>query len=281
MQEWQAKAGAIIPGTQARAQALRKPRFAKAQAATETIAVFGISLLIVLAFMSVGLNMISDTARLQSENDAYNSAHDLAVASDDVYAQGEGAFKEVTIRLPQAVVFNANSTFIGKPDSQSTNLSLQPKTIMVNYSTGQAEAATAEPVSGSFPSASGIYEMRVISRGNYVSINPAVVELSQNSVYVSMSENETRLFTLSFFPVSHGQVNVTINSVWSFADVNCTISPAQFTAATNGTSATISINASSNSSGFYSSTFLVNATAYPDGVSELTLVPVSVDVQAR
>jgi len=152
---------------------------------------------------------------------------------------------------------------------------------MVNYSTGQAEAATAEPVSGSFPSASGIYEMRVISRGNYVSINPAVVELSQNSVYVSMSENETRLFTLSFFPVSHDQVNVTIGSVWSFTDVNCTVSPTQFTAATNGTSATISLNASVNSSGFYSSTLLVNATAYPSGVSELALVPVSVDVQAR
>ena len=292
MQEWQAKAWAGIPGT--RAQAPHNPRFVKAQgnamlkgsrtkaqAATETIVVFGISLLIVMAFMSVGLNMISDSARLQSENDAYNSAHDLAVAADEVYAQGEGAFKTVTIRLPQQVVFNANSTFIGKPDSQSTNTSLQPKTIMVNYTTAQAEATTAEPVSGSFPSSSGIYEMRVISRGNYVSINPAVVELSQNSIDVSMSENETRLFTLSFFAVSHDQANVTISSVWSFTDVNCTVSPSQFTAATNGTSAVITLNASVNSSGFYSSTLLVNATAYPSGVSELTLVPLSVDVQAR
>ena len=251
----------------------------RGQASVETITVFGISLLIVLAFMVTGLNMISDSARLQQENYAYQAAHDLSAGADEVFAQGDGAIKVVSIQLPQSTVFNSNYTYIGKPDSLSSNASVLSTTIAINYTAGAATATAQEPISGSFPSSQGIYKMKVMSHGNYVTIYPGLVEMSQYSVYQSMAQNETRQFTLYFYKISAEQVNVTISSAWSFSDVNFTISPVQFQADSGGTAATASINASSTAAGFYSSTLQVNATAYPSNISELVLLPVSVDVQ--
>ncbi|MFA6489278.1 MAG: hypothetical protein WCT52_01205 [Candidatus Micrarchaeia archaeon] len=250
----------------------------RAQASVETITVFGISMLIVLAFMVSGLNMMSDSSRLQQENDAYNSAHDLATAADEVYSQGEGASKTVLIKLPASTVFDTNLTYIGKPENQSSNASAESRIVMINYGTGETNALANEPISGSFPSARGNYRMKVVSRGNYVAIYPSLVEISQYSVHASMAQNETRQYELDFYRISGEQVNVTITSGWAFSDVNCTVSSSAFSPEPGGTTITVSISASSTASGFYSSTLHVNATA-TSGATETILLPVNVDVQ--
>lgn len=251
----------------------------RAQASVETIMVFGVSMLIVLAFMATGLSMMSDSARLQQENDAYNAAHDLTAAADEVFSQGEGAIKTVTIRLPASTVFNANITYIGKPENQSSNASVESRLVMINYTTGTANSLAQEPITGSFPLSRGIYKMKVLSRGNYVSIYPSLVEISQYSVYASMAQNESRQYDLIFYRIFSEEVNVTVGSAWSFSAVNLTVSPAQLSPTAGGTTVTVSINSSSAASGFYGSTLQVNATAYPSGISEIVQLPVAVDVQ--
>jgi len=111
MQEWQAKAGASSGHAGARASLVQSPlcgsagqRYAQeppheGAGCDRDNRRFGISLLIVLAFMSVGLNMISDTARLQSENDAYTRRTTLQW-HPTTDAQAYGDFKEVTYALP-------------------------------------------------------------------------------------------------------------------------------------------------------------------------------------
>jgi|GEM_PF-1035141 len=252
----------------------------RGQASTEAIAVFGISMLVVLSFMAIGLNMLGDSARMQQENDAYRSAHDLVAAADEVFSQGEGASKSVLIKLPLSTVFNANSTYIGKPASFANNASVESKTVMIKYDAGEQSALAQEPLSGSFPSSHGMYRMKAVSQGNYVLIYPMLVELSQNSIYASMAQSENRVISVVVRRITSETVNVSLGEVRATSGVTYNVTTAPFAGQDNNMTITMKVVSGANASGFYSSNLLINATASPSNTSELILLPVGVDVQA-
>jgi hypothetical protein len=251
---------------------------AYAQASTEAIMALGISLIIILAFVSVGFNLLSEHAREQQGSEAYQSVHDLAFAADEVYLQGEGAMKLVRIKLPSSTILDSNATYIGKPAYLQNNSSSASNMIAINYTWGEAFAVTQEKVVGAFPPLPGIHTMRVSSKGGSVLIYPALVGLSANSIYASLGANKSRIFELRLYKTYPENISISISKVWAISGINVTISNTSFSLNESPASAYVNFSAGSLPAGIYSSSLIISATAAASNLSETISLPFSVEI---
>ena len=151
---------------------------------------------------------------------------------------------------------------------------------MINYGTGEKSAVSQESVSGAFPPLPGIYRMRVVSQGNYVSIYPAVLDMSKASISVNMGQNDSRQVLLGFSKSSREAVNVTIASNWGITDIGFSLNQSTFTVGDLGASAALSFVGGTNATGIYASSLTINATGVETGTTEMILFPIVVAVQA-
>ena len=248
------------------------------QASVELPIILGISLIVVLMIAILSSDTISDTARQQSISEARDSVRSLAEAADSVYSQGEGASRTVTVRLPPTTVFGANSTYIGKPAGAPS--SALARLVNINAENSDIQAISSVPLTGAFPSSAGIYRMKVVSRGDYVSIKPALIELDRNSISISMANDETRLVVLKAYRLSIEPASASVAADWGFSGISLSVSPSSFALSDSGTIITINATATAASAGIYRSQLVVNATGTQSGITEAITIPISVSVQA-
>lgn len=252
---------------------------AHGQASVELPIILGISLIIILMIAILSSDTLSDTARQQSTSEARTSVRSLAEAADSVYSQGEGASRTVTVRLPPTTVFGENATYIGKPAAAPASALAR----LVNIKVGDSDiqAISAVPLTGAFPTSAGIYRMKVVSRGDYVSINQALLELDRNSISISMANDETRLVALKAYRLSIEPASAFVSADWGFSGISLSVSPSSFALSADGAAITINATATAAAAGIYRSQLVVNATGTQSGTTETITIPISVSVQVN
>lgn len=246
------------------------------QAATETIIILGVALVVVLMFIVLSTDMLKDARVQQNYDDASTSVQTLAEAADSVYAQGEGATRKVMTTLPGDTIFGDNYTYIGRPPRSP----LASQTgININMNGTDVHATAGVSLVGQFPSAAGKYPMRVTSRGAYVEIYPFLVDVDKHSITITMAQDETRSSRVVVTRVSSEVVEVEPVQNWGFEDVTVSFDPsAAFNASEQGSTITVSVSANGTSSGVYNSQLTLIAIGLDSGTTDTINIPLSVNV---
>ncbi len=246
------------------------------QAATETIIILGVSLVVVLMFIVLSTDMLKDARVQQNYDDAGTSVKTLAEAADSVYAQGDGASRKVMITLPGDTVFGDNYTYIGRPPREPT---ASQTGININVNGMDVHATASISLVGQFPSTFGKYPMRVTSRGAYVEIYPYLVDVDKRSIPITMARDETRSTQITITKVSGEVVEVEPVQNWGFEDVTVSLDPSTaFNSSEQGSTIAISVTANGTASGVYNSQLTLIATGLDSGTTETINVPLSVNV---
>jgi len=245
----------------------------KAQVSAEFIIIVAILAILVVAALSLSVGRISDMAKRQTADDAHYSVQSLADAADFVYWQGEGATRIVTIRLPSDT--DLAGAYIGGPPGSSEDLR---GTLMISVNGNNYTAQSAADLNGSFPNSTGMHNMKVVSRGTYVSITPQLFDLGSYAIFVSMGQNQTRSKSFMAYSTTGFDVPVNISYNWDYGGIaNISIAPLIFNATTGGTNISINVTSGNTAGGPYTSQISFTA----GGASEDRInVPVSIDVQA-
>jgi len=251
---------------------------AKAQASVELISILGISLIVILVFSVLSSDFLSDIGVNRNYADAQDAVQKLANAADSVYAQGEGASTVVLVKLPGNSNLSSTASYIGKPSNAASGVA--SKQINLRLGGTDVIAVAKETVTGSFPSVSGTYYMRVVSKGSYVAVGVHYLDADKSSIYQSMAPSEARSETVNFKAVGNESVTVRITPDWGYnSSVVLAISTTSFSVSAGGSqAATVTITAGASSGGLYNSALSVNATA-ANGVSEIFTIPITADVQ--
>jgi uncharacterized protein (UPF0333 family) len=171
---------------------MRKKR---AQMSAEFLYILGISLLVLLIFITVSQNQGSDINRAKTESEAKHAIADIAGAAKEVYAQGLGAKKKVYVTIPSGV--EANKTMIANNTIRLHALG-EDYVGMENFD-----------MHGTLPVSEGGQWVWVVSEGNKVRIGNAMVALSRQSIYVAMKPDENATKELQVQNVWGGPINVT------------------------------------------------------------------------
>ena len=247
----------------------------RGQASAELISIMGISLLVVLIFSLLAAQAFTGIGLQQNYNEAYESVQALASAADAVHAQGEGATKIVTIKIPPNAVFGSSQTYIGRPSGSPDSVS--SKEIAIRLDNNSVFSTSSVRLSGLLPSAPGQYRMKVTARAGYVSIYPHLIELDRNSLSIIMAQGESRTAIIKVNSAGSSPVPVNTNSSWSFPGINVSVSPFLLNASVSGSPLTLVFNSSPDASGFHNFQLLLNATA-SGGTEEVVSLPISVNV---
>ena len=260
---------------------------ARAQASTEFIIIMGISFIVLLVLFTMTLNYFYSVRAQRDYGDAQSAVQTLAAEADNVYLQGTGAEKIVPITLPGSTVFSPNTTFIGRP---LNSLSGKSNTISIDLNGTVLTATTAATVVGSFPTQSGVQQMKITSHGDFVSIGAHLVSANPDSVFQSMgkssSASSTVTFSVEMVSTTNESVNVTLSSPMEgslYPNANVSISPSSFTSFGLGdVPVSLAFTTGSGAVGIYTS--VLNVTAVKQSVDgtmvarETFTVPITLEV---
>ena len=251
----------------------------KAQASMELISILGISLIVILVFSVLSSDFLTGIAVNRNYADAQSAVQKLANAADTVYAQGEGASEIVQVKIPSNANMSSAVSYIGKPPGAPAGATSNVISIRVGGS--DVLAITRETVAGSLPLAPGTYNMKVVSRGNYVAIGTHYLDADKNSVYQSMAPGETRSETITFTATGNETVGFNVTYSWSYPNVGISLN-ASYYSVPPGASRQINVTFTPNSAaaGLYNSQLNINATA-GNGVTEAFSIPIAADVQSH
>lgn len=236
----------------------------KGQASVEFLVLLAIAVFVLLVAVIISREQISGVTMLKEQSDARNALLELSSAAKEVYAQGEGAKKQVYVVLPTS--YDAQASSIG-----NTSMRLNVRDTD-HVSTHDFE------VRGSFPQSSGAHWVWVISEGNQVRIGSAMLSLSKNSIYLIMASNSSAQTSFSVTNIWDNAINVSSSSQWTIGDVNMTVTPSgDFSLNPDeGQPIDLTFTASEDAVGFYNGKLSFTAT---DGAANETVkLPMTVEV---
>ncbi len=267
-----------------KAQAVARPcklgaGFMPGQASMELIIVLGMSLIILLVFVTLSSNLLTTMGVQKNFNDAYGSVQRLAYAADSVYSQGDGAWMAVSVTIPPNTNMSSSATYVGKPSNAAASI---PSTL-ISMRIGGSDifAGTKEIVAGSFPASPGTYQMRVVSKGSYVAIGTYFFDVDKQAIYKSMAQNEWRAENVTFIGVSNESVSIAYTYNFNYANVGITVSPASPLTVSPGATQSIALNftPNGNAAGIYNGQLIIVGTSGTSGVVETFSIPITIDVQ--
>src|SRR3989338_5367793 len=172
----------------------------KAQASTEFLLVMGMSLLVLAIVFVLSNDQSSAINSKKSELQAVSAASDLANAARQVYAQGKGARRTVSIKLPPS--YNQSASRVA------------PYTIVVNAGGTDYVESTSFILSGTLPGTSGVSALLVENAGTSVVIGSPIASLNESAIagIVASGLNYSRELIIS--SLTNGPSTVTISTTW-------------------------------------------------------------------
>jgi hypothetical protein len=237
----------------------------RAQSSLEYLVVLAVALLALLVFMSISQSESVNISTTKADTEAKNAAADLGAAAEEVYSQGSGARKRVSVKLPNTYeYFNS-----GVGDGY----------IRINADGSDYVKALDFELFGSLPQTSGYHEVWVESSGNRVKVGNALFTTDRAVVNAIIAKNDSRVELIKITNLWTSDINVNVSSDWSHTDLSMGISDTSFVI-NRADSYTISLSFSSNdiAEGFYSTTLNISA---DDGAgsAEYLLMPITVEVE--
>lgn len=249
----------------------------RAQAATETLILLAIGLLIlgtIIYYTSDKITFVSNAKRM---SEARATVEDLTRAANEVYSEGVGSRKEVFIRIPEGVDYS--ESFIGKPAGAAADVpskSIRIRLFMNDNVSDTPPATTEYEVRGSFPNEAGGHWVTVVAREGYVQIGQYNIVVSP--VGLSAFMRPDNITTKSFEVTNEGTQNmdVIVTENWNYSDVTISTNESAFIL-TPGASKTVGVTFDSSGSSLdaYSGLVEVNGTIGSDtDIIEVSLLAI-------
>ena len=251
------RAQTSIEGTTFPARRLR------AQTSIEFLLILAVALLALLSFMVLTQSETAGVSDKKIQKDATNAVNDLTSAAQDVYAQGAGAKKQITIFVPYG--YEWNESYV---DSQSVKMRVAGSDYVGNV---------GFDLYGSLPTLPGRHTLWVVSEGEKVRIGTAMVSADVDSINAVMGSNDTRSWKFTLFNTWNNDIDVAISREWDNPNVIMSLSEENIRI-NNGATHSIIITFTSEAGSVGFSSGALNVTADDGAVSESIKIPVSVEV---
>jgi len=183
----------------------------RAQSSVEFIVLLAIATFVLTAAVMISQAQVGDINKLKEQSDAKNAILDISAAAKDVYAQGEGAKKQVYIHIPSS--YDPSASYVYN------------NTIRLNARGTDYVAVENFQVHGSLPGTNGGHWIWVISEGNRVRIGTAMLATSKNSIYLIMEKFSNK--TESFYVQSTWDDDITVTTTlqWANPEVALSMNP--------------------------------------------------------
>jgi hypothetical protein len=130
-----------------------------AQAATEFLVIFAVTMVIVSAMIVLNYGLLSNTGERFKATKIQDALNDVARAAQLVYQEGNGAMTKVYIHIPVSI----EATGVV---NQTISISVMVSGLNVTF-----YRALGFNVSGTIPVQEGYYWINLTSRGTYVQVN--------------------------------------------------------------------------------------------------------------
>ncbi|MBU0532418.1 hypothetical protein KKB44_02900 [Candidatus Micrarchaeota archaeon] len=237
----------------------------RAQTSIEFLLVLALAVFILTTVIIIALQQVGGISELKEQHDATNSILDISAAAKEVYAQGEGARKQVYIILPSSY--------------EPENSYIENRTIRLKVRGSDYVTVEYFEVHGSFPGTSGAHWVWVISEGNKVRIGNAMLSLSKNSIYVIMNRNETTNASFYVKSLWNSSINVEHAEIWTSDKVDMDISPGSGFVLGPSDKQTIdlSFSASPTAVGYYNGEMRFTASDAENN-TETVRVPITIEI---
>jgi hypothetical protein len=238
-----------------------------AQASIEFLIILAISLVVITAIALTAQQQITVVQQQQGVADTQNALLDISSAAKEVYAEGAGSMEQVYVQLPSD--YSPNSSYISND--------------LIVMSAGGSNYADMEDFNmhGSLPTTPGGSWVWVVSEGSQVRIGSALMQISPDTLFLSMNANDQANASFTLANVWGSAINVTTLTSWSPSDVTLAGVPPSFSLGQNAANqTTLTFTADSNAAGFYSGQIYFNATDGNGSTDSLTL-PITVDVVSQ
>jgi len=228
----------------------------RGQNAVEIIVIMSVVLLVLFFIYEISQQRLTESQNQYRVSQAHLSVGALASAAREVYSEGAGAKRVVTVTIPEGN--DASRTGVMNESVINIGLFIGSGTSDVN------ELADFRIVEGAnFPKVPGTYQVSVTAYNGYVMIGDASYTLSPGTIALEMLSSDTETRTLNVTSFMSSSLNVTLTMGWSnpntTADLNGS-SALTFTLPA-GASASANVNfASTNASlGTYLGNIYANA----------------------
>ena len=238
----------------------------KGQTSFELVLIAAVALIVLLTFYFLMQGQIADLNKTKTGNEAKDALSDISSAAKEVYSQGVGAKKKVFITIPPGV------------DSISTEIT--GKNIRLNADENDYVQTEEFDMHGTLPTNPGKYLIWVVSEGNKVRIGYGMVELSRNTLLVTMEPDDKVAKGFAISNIWANQINVSLASTWSDNSTSFALDKnnAEQAAGTNGTF-TAYFTTNDRAVGIYTTEIEITASD-SSGNSEVVKLPVILQVLA-
>ena len=235
----------------------------KLQTSVEFLIILAVALLALFAFMLLTQSETVVVTKTKIKIQAEDAVNQLAGAAQDVYSQGAGARKKITVTIPAGYVWN--ESYI-KDDAIKMRVAESDYVAIKDFS-----------MYGNLPLAPGRHSLWVVSEGGKVRIGTAMIALDQETVNLVMGRNDTRIWQINILNTWSDSITVNIDEDWTYSDVAMVLSEKTFTL-DKGSSKSITLTFSSNTNalGFYPGS--LNISSSTPNMSESLKLPLSVEV---
>jgi len=183
----------------------------RGQSSFEFLTILSVAVVVLTVIIILSQEKLGDVNILKEQEDAKNAVLDLSAAAKEVYAQGEGARKEVYVYLPSSY--------------DPANSAVENKSIKM-FARGTHYAVLEDfDVRGSLPQSSGGHFIWVISEGDHVRIGTSMLSLTKNSIYIVMNRNTTANMSFSVESLWDKTINVSYVLAWQAGNVTASLTP--------------------------------------------------------
>jgi len=235
----------------------------KLQTSVEFLIILAVALLALFAFMVLTQSETIVVTKAKMNKEADDAVNQLAGAAADVYAQGAGARKMISVTIPAG--YEWNESFIDEG------------AIKMRVAGSDHVAIRDIDMYGNLPLSSGRHSLWVVSEGDRVRIGTSLISLDQETVNLVMGRNDTRIWQVNVLNTWSEPVTVVVDEDWYYPEVGLSLSDYSFTLDKGSSRAiTLTFGSESGALGFYPGS--LNFTSSTPNITESIRLPLSVEV---
>ncbi len=173
----------------------------KAQTTVELLVILAIGLVVLAAFVGFITNQIVILQKTQAQKSAQATLEQLVAAINDVYVQGEGATKQVTVIWPSGI--------------DASNSSITGKTIRLRVYDSDLVKSAIPNITGSLPTTAETQRVTVRAFEGFVGIGDLTLLPFPSSVYLTMTRDQNSTSTIRLQSSSSATATVTPSLTWN------------------------------------------------------------------
>lgn len=203
-------------------------------------------------FLAIAWDQMQTVSEQKARSEAQAAVDKIASAAKELYHQGEGARRMLTIIFPEGI--DDGSPVIAN------------NAIALKYRGSDIFAILDFPIYGKLPEKSGVYEIELTFQAGAIRIGRPPFTVTPASLrFITCVSNETQGLAqnLTFKNNQNETINITLSAIWSAAGVNVTLSNTSFALAIDeSANVTVNVTLGPNVLGTFSGKIVASTTNY-------------------